>query len=420
MDYYGEKAGGSIASRVKTMVDEIKKGGEEVVKRYSAKFDNYTGPVKITREELKKSVHLVDADIKKNLDVAYARIKRFAEAQRATMKDLSFEISPGYFVGHKVLPLDTVGCYVPGGRYSHLASALMTVTTAKAAGVKTVVACTPPKTGGLSPDLMYAMYIAGADYVLQVGGVQALASMAFGLFTGKPAVMLCGPGNRWVLEAKRLLYGLVGIDMIAGPTEICVIADSSADAQVVATDIVSQAEHGPDSPCQLVTTDPKLAAQVLKLVPELIALLPAKSKKAATTSWRDYGEIFVVDTREEMCAEADHIATEHLEVHCRNLPWYHQRLKNYGSLFLGEETCVSYGDKSSGPNHVLPTQKAARYTGGLYVGMFVKTCSFQQCTREGGKTVAVATASIARAEGMEGHARSADIRLQKYGFPSKL
>jgi sulfopropanediol 3-dehydrogenase len=293
----------------------------------------------------------------------------------------------------------------------------MSVTTAKVAGVPHVIACSPShREGGIHPAILYALKLGGADAILTLGGIQAIASLAFGLFTGKPADMIVGPGNRYVAEAKRLLFGRVGIDVFAGPTEILVIADDSADAELVASDLVGQAEHGVDSPAILVTASRALAEKVLGLVPDLAAALPAGN--AASEAWRDCGEVILVDAREEAALVSDRYAPEHLEVHARDLDWWLHRLRNYGSLFLGEETTVAFGDKTSGPNHILPTKGAARYTGGLSAGKFMKTLTWQRMTPRACAEIAEVTARLSRMEGMEAHARTADDRLRKY-FPGK-
>ncbi|MGB2464830.1 MAG: histidinol dehydrogenase, partial [Candidatus Puniceispirillaceae bacterium] len=314
---------------------------------------------------------------------------------------------------------ETAGCYVPGGRYAHVASAVMSVATAKVAGVENIVACSAPHGNeGPNPAILYAMNLCGADTILSLGGVQGIAAMAFGLFTGKPVRILVGPGNRFVAEAKRTLYGRVGIDMFAGPTEIAIIADDSADAQIVAEDLVSQAEHGPDSPAWLITTSRSLADQVMAQMDKHIAALPETSRKAAEIAWRDYGEVILCDTDEEAVHISDEYAAEHLEIHTARDEWYTDNLKNYGSLFIGEETTVTYGDKCSGTNHILPTKGAAHYTGGLSVHKFMKIVTTQRMTKEANREVGQAAARISRLEGMEGHARSADVRLRKY-FPGE-
>ena len=326
-----------------------------------------------------------------------------------------FESTPGVTLGQKLVPCNVAGCYVPTGRYAHIASAYMSVVTAKAAGVKKVVACsTPYQGGGIHPYVLYAMHQAGADMILTLGGVQAIASMAYGLFTGHAADILVGPGNKFVAEAKRLLYGQVGIDVFAGPSEIAILADATADPEVVSADLVGQAEHGHESPAWLITTCEPLAHAVITRVPQLIQALPPRARDAAEAAWGDYGEVILCRTREEMINVADGYAPEHLEVHCTDLAWWLDHLSNYGSLFLGEETTVAYGDKASGPNHILPTKFAARYSAGLSVHKFLKPLTWQKMTREASCEIGALSARISRLEGMEAHARTADIRLTRY------
>ena len=333
--------------------------------------------------------------------------------------DVEIEIVPGLIAGQKSIPVNAAGCYIPGGRYSHIASAIMTVTTAKVAGCNHIVACSPPRPGvGIAPAIVYAAHVCGADTILAMGGVQAVASMTFGLFGLPKANILVGPGNQFVAEAKRILFGRVGIDMIAGPTDSLILADASADAEIVAADLVGQAEHGYNSPVWLVTDDRSLAEQVMARVPELIDTLPEVNRDNAAAAWRDYAEVILCADREEMAVTSDEYAPEHLTVQAQDLDWWLSRLSCYGSLFLGEETTVAFGDKASGTNHVLPTSGAASYTGGLSVHKYMKIVTWQRATREGSKPVAIATARISRLEGMEGHARTADIRLAKY-FPDE-
>jgi sulfopropanediol 3-dehydrogenase len=321
--------------------------------------------------------------------------------------------------GQRVIPVNVAGCYVPTGRYAHIASAYMSVATAKAAGVPMVIACSPPYQGeGIHPHVLYAMKVAGADIIMTLGGVQAIATLAYGIFTGKPADIIVGPGNKFVAEAKRMLFGKVGIDVFAGPSEVAVIADDSADPAIVASDLVGQAEHGHESPAWLFTTSEILARDVMERVPKLIAALPPTARDAAAAAWRDYGEVILCQTREEVVAVSDHYASEHLEVHAADLDWWLANLTCYGSLFLGEETTVAYGDKTSGPNHILPTKGAARYSGGLSVHKFMKTLTWQRMSRESSREIALVTARISRLEGMEAHARTADDRLAKY-FPNQ-
>ena len=362
---------------------------------------------------------MVPEKLKADIQFAHDNVRRFAEAQKATVSDFEYEIVPGLIAGQKSIPVDAAGCYVPGGRYSHIASAIMTVTTAKVAGCSHITATSPPRPGvGVPPAIVYAAHISGADTIMALGGVQGVAAMTFGLFGLPKANILVGPGNQFVAEAKRILFGRVGIDMIAGPTDSLVLADKTADPHIVATDLVSQAEHGYNSPVWLVTDDRALAEDVMSRIPALIDDLPETNRDNAFAAWRDYAEVIVCADREDMAACSDEYAPEHLTVQAQDLPWWLDRLSCYGSLFLGEETTVSYGDKASGTNHVLPTSGAAGYTGGLSVHKYMKIVTWQQATREGSKRVAEATARISRLEGMEGHARAADVRLAKY-FPGE-
>jgi sulfopropanediol 3-dehydrogenase len=404
---------------VKEMLQAIDSAGEEKVREYTETLDKYSGNVVVTPEEIAKSASSLSKQIKDDIKFAYNRVRTFAKKQLESITEFESETAPGVICGQKLIPIETAGCYVPGGRYAHVASAIMSITTARVAGVKNVVACSPPKPGeGVHPAILYTMDLCGADTILAVGGVQGIASMAFGLFTGNPADILVGPGNRFVAEAKRILYGRVGIDLFAGPTEIAIIADETADPDIVASDLVGQAEHGPDSPAWLITTSRELAEQVQSRMPGLIADLPEIQSKAAEAAWRDYGEIGLCDNREEAAQLSDQYAAEHLEVQAEDQQWWLYRLRNYGSLFLGEETTVAFGDKCSGTNHILPTKGAARYTGGLSVGKFIKTVTYQRMSREANREVAAVTARISRLEGMEAHARTGDDRLRKY-FPEE-
>lgn len=404
---------------VNDMLCEIEAGGEEIARAYGEKLDNYTGNIVVTREEIDAASKLVPSQLKDDIQFAYDRVRKFAEMQKASIKEFETELSPGLWAGQKLIPMVTAGCYVPGGRYAHVASAIMSVGTAKVAGVENVVACSAPKPGeGINPAILYTMDLCGADHILALGGVQGIAAMTMGLFTGKPANFLAGPGNRFVAEAKRSLYGRVGIDMFAGPTEIGIIADDTADAQIVAEDLVSQAEHGFDSPAWLFTNSENLANQVNDKMEGLINDLPETAKNAATIAWRDYGEIIICDTREEIVEVSDQYASEHLELQTSENQWYVDHLKSYGSLFIGEETTVTYGDKCSGTNHILPTKGAAHYTGGLSVHKFMKVVTTQRMTPEANREVGQAAARISRLEGMEAHARAADVRMAKY-FPEE-
>ncbi|MDC1399542.1 histidinol dehydrogenase [Yoonia sp.] len=404
---------------VKGILDDIEAGGDAKAMEYAAKFDKYDGAVILSDADIAAATALVPQKLKEDIQFAHDNVKRFAEAQKATVSDIEYEIVPGLIAGQKAIPVDVAGCYVPGGRYSHIASAVMTVTTAKVAGCSHISVASPPRPGvGVAPAIIYAAHISGADTIMAMGGVQGVAAMTFGLFGLPKANILVGPGNQFVAEAKRILFGRVGIDMIAGPTDSLVLADKSADPHIVATDLVSQAEHGYNSPVWLVTDDRAMAEDVMARVPVLIADLPEVNRDNAAAAWRDYAEVILCADREEMAACSDSYAPEHLTVQAEDLPWWLDRLSCYGSLFLGEETTVSYGDKASGTNHVLPTSGAASYTGGLSVHKYMKIVTWQQATREGSKRVAEATARISRLEGMEGHARAADVRLAKY-FPGE-
>ncbi|WP_371169608.1 histidinol dehydrogenase [Aliiroseovarius sp. 2305UL8-7] len=408
-----------VHETVQNILADIEAGGDKAAMEYAAKFDKYDGPVLLSAEEIEAACALVPEKLKQDIQFAHDNVKRFAEMQKSTVADVEYEVVPGLTAGQKAIPVDAAGCYVPGGRYSHVASAIMTVTTAKVAGCRHITACSPPRPDvGVAPAIVYAAHICGADKILAMGGVQGVAAMTFGLFGLPKANILVGPGNQFVAEAKRILFGRVGIDMIAGPTDSLILADETADAHIVATDLVSQAEHGYNSPVWLVTDDRALAEKVLEMVPGLIDDLPDVNRDNAKAAWRDYAEVILCADREEMAATSDDYAPEHLTVQAEDLDWWLDRLTCYGSLFLGEETTVSYGDKASGTNHVLPTSGAAGYTGGLSVHKYMKIVTWQRSTREGSKSVAEATARISRLEGMEGHARAADVRLAKY-FPDE-
>ncbi len=406
-----------VHETVKNILADIEAGGDAKAMEYAKKFDQYEGNVLLTPEDIEAACALVPEKLKRDIEFSHDNVKRFAQAQKATVSDVEVEIVPGMIAGQKAIPVDAAGCYVPGGRYSHIASAIMTVTTAKVAGCRHITACSPPRPGvGIAPAIVYAAHICGADKIMAMGGVQGVAAMTFGLFGLPKANILVGPGNQFVAEAKRILFGRVGIDMIAGPTDSLILADKTADAHIVATDLVSQAEHGYNSPVWLVTDNRALAEKVMELVPGMIADLPDVNSQNAAAAWRDYAEVILCSDREEMAACSDDYAPEHLTVQAEDLDWWLNRLTCYGSLFLGEETTVSYGDKATGTNHVLPTSGAASYTGGLSVHKYMKIVTWQRATREGSRAIAEATARISRLEGMEGHARAADVRLAKY-FP---
>jgi len=403
-------------TNVQKILNDLEIRREKGIKEISKKFDKYEGEVIVSKEKIEKASRKVDQKTKDDIQFAHERIKKFAEHQLKHLNNnFEVEISKGLIAGQRLIPIDTVGCYIPGGRYAHISSAIMGITPAKVAGVKTIITASPPKdSNGANPGIIYAANLCGADVILNLGGIAAIASLTYGCFGNPPVDFLVGAGNQYVAEAKRLLFGKVGIDLFAGPTEIAIIADKQAAKEIVAVDIVGQAEHGYNSPGWLITTDKSVANYVMKRIPELIRELPDGPRDSAEPAWRDFGEVVLCDTNEEMATVSDKYAPEHLEVHAENLDWWLKRLKNYGSLFLGEETTVAYGDKCSGPNHILPTKGAGRYTGGLYVGKFIKCLTFQRMNRESTKTIGATTSRLARAEGMEAHARIADIRLKKY------
>lgn len=404
-----------VRAAVEAMLHEIERDGDAAAIRFARDLDQWQGEIIVSPEVRAKAATLVPEKLKADIRFAHRNIRRFAEAQRATITDCEIEILPGLLAGQRQIPVSSAGCYVPGGRYSHIASAIMTITTAKVAGVPMITACSPPRPGaGIPPAILFAMDTCGADVILNLGGVQGVAAMANGLFGLPKADILVGPGNQYVAEAKRILYGQVGIDMFAGPTDSMVIADHTADPQLVAWDLVGQAEHGYNSPVWLVTTDRALAEAVMALVPAMIDDLPELNATNARAAWADCAEVMLCASAEEMAAVADDYAPEHLHVQAADLDWWLNRLTCYGSLFLGEETTVAFGDKCSGPNHVLPTSGAGRYTGGLSVHKFMKTVTWQRATRAASRELAIATARISRLEGMEGHARSADVRLAKF------
>lgn len=408
-----------VRASVAAMLTEIEQGREATAQRYAGELDGWDGEIVVSDETIAAAERAIPVKLKDDIRFAHDNIRRFAEAQRAAIRDVDIEVSPGLRAGHKTLPLASAGCYAPGGRYAHIASAIMSVTTAKVAGVDHIVAASPPRSrAGIHPAALYAFKLCGANRILSLGGVQAIAAMTFGLFGNPPVDILVGPGNQYVAEAKRILYGRVAIDMFAGPTESLIIADATADAEIVAADLIGQAEHGYNSPVWLIALDRGLAERVIALAPEIIERLPEPNRRNAFEAWRDYAEVTLADSREDAAELSDQYASEHLHVQCADLDWWHAHLKNYGSLFLGEATTVAFGDKVSGPNHILPTKAAARYTGGLSVGKFLKTVTWQRMTREANRSIAPVAARISRMEGMEGHARTSDVRLAKW-FPGE-
>jgi len=402
---------------VESILRDIEANGESAVRKYADQFDGWAGEFAVTDEELRRKTAELPVRAKDDIRFAHDQVRMFALEQKASMREFEIEVSPGLTLGQRLIPCNCAGCYVPGGRFPHVASAIMSVATAKAAGVPFVIACSPPRDAqGIPPAVLYAMSISGADHIFTLCGIQAIAAMAYGVLVDRPADIIVGPGNKYVVEAKRILYGRVGIDVLAGPTEILILADRAADPDLVATDMVSQAEHGVDSPVWLVTDSRDLAGAVLERIPKVIADLPEPD--VAEAAWGNYGEVILCATREEMVEVSNSYAAEHLHVQANDPDWWLGRLRNYGSLFLGEECTVSYGDKASGTNHILPTNKAARYGGGLSVAKFIKGVTYQRMTREANRTLAPVVARISRLEGMEGHALAADARLRKY-FPSE-
>jgi sulfopropanediol 3-dehydrogenase len=408
-----------VSSSVARMLKELEAGREECARKLTRELDRWDGEIVVTAAMRAEAARRVPRQLREDIQTSHDNVRRFAMAQREAIRDTEIEVLPGLIAGHRNIPVETAGCYVPGGRYAHIASAIMSVTTAKAAGVDHVIACSPPLSAtGIHPATLYALELCGADVILNLGGVQGIAALAFGLFGNRGADILVGPGNQYVAEAKRALFGRVAIDMFAGPTESAIIVDSSVDVDIAAADLVGQAEHGHNSPVWLISLDRDAAMQIMGRVRTFIEALPDPNRSSAASAWRDYAEVVVADSREEAAALSDLYAPEHLQILCEEVDWWHGTLRNYGSLFLGAETTVAFGDKVSGPNHILPTMHAARYTGGLSVGKFLKTVTWQRMTREASRRIAPICARISRAEGMEGHARSADIRLQRW-FPGE-
>ena len=401
-----------VRQTVEDILSAVQKRGDAAVREYSQQFDKWT-PKKLSKADTEAIMAKVSPGTLSDIKFAQAQIRNFAEHQRAAIRDIEVETLPGVKLGHKNIPVASVGCYVPGGRYPMVASAHMSIVTARSAGVQRIVACTPPNQGEPHAETIAAMVLGGADEIHVIGGVQAIAAMALGTETIRPVDMLCGPGNAYVAEAKRQLFGKVGIDLFAGPTEILVVADDTADVEMIATDLLGQAEHGPTSPATLITTCPDLAKNISAEIERQLTRLPTAD--VAGVAWRDYGEIILVESLEEAVQEADRVAAEHVEILTRNPRFFLERMRNYGALFLGPETNVSYGDKVIGTNHTLPTLGAARYTGGLWVGKFLKTCTYQEITREASVQVGEYCSRLCAIERFWGHKEQADLRLRRYG-----
>lgn len=410
-----ESGQAEVTAAVQALLVQVETGGDKAVRELSNRFDKFDRDTyRLSKAEIDHCVNSLSKREREDLDFAQEQVRKFAEAQKAALLDLEVETLPGVILGHKNVPIQNVGCYVPGGKYPLLASAHMTVLTARVAGCERVITCAPPFQGKISEKIVAAQALAGADEIYCLGGVQAIAAMAYGTETIAPVDMLAGPGNAYVAEAKRLLFGKVGIDLFAGPTETLVIADDSVDGEIVATDLLGQAEHGVNSPAVLITNSEKLARDTLAEIERLLKILPTAA--IAAKAWEDFGEIIVCDTLDEMVAEADHLASEHVQVMTRDPAYFLDNMKNYGALFLGVRTNVSFGDKVIGTNHTLPTNKAARYTGGLWVGKFLKTCTYQRIeTDQASALIGQYGSRLCMMEGFAGHAEQSNIRVRRYG-----
>jgi sulfopropanediol 3-dehydrogenase len=404
-----------VRETVEGILAQVDERKDAAIRELSEKFDKWSPKdFRLNAQEIERAISQVPRRDLDDIKFAQAQVRNFAQKQRETMKDLEVETLPGVVLGHRHIPVNSIGCYVPGGRYPMVASAHMSIVTAKVAGVKRIIACAPPFKGGPHPAIVAAMHFGGADDIYVLGGVQAVAAMALGTETIKPVDMIVGPGNAYVAEAKRQLFGRVGIDLLAGPTETLIIADDSVDGEICATDLLGQAEHGPTSPAVLITNSEKLARETMKEVERLLSILPTAD--AAGQAWKDYGEVIVCDNEAEMIAEADRVASEHVQVMTRDPDVFLNGMKNYGSLFLGPRTNVAYGDKVIGTNHTLPTKKNARFTGGLWVGKFIKTCTYQKVlTDEASAMIGEYCSRLCILEGFSGHAEQANIRVRRYG-----
>jgi sulfopropanediol 3-dehydrogenase len=407
----------NVQNTVAGILNDVRQRGDAAVRELSTRFDKWSPEhFRLSPAEIDDIIGSLPTQVIDDIKFAQAQVRRFAEAQLASMHDVEVETLPGVILGHRNIPINNVGCYIPGGRYPMVASAHMSIVTARVAGVKRIVACTPPQQGKIPAATVAAMALAGADEIYVLGGVQAIAAMAIGVEWMAPVDMLVGPGNAYVAEAKRQLFGAVGIDLLAGPTEVLVVADETADAEMVATDLLGQAEHGPTSPAILITTSEQLANETLVEIERQLQVLPTAD--IASVSWRDYGEIILVENQEEALQEADRIASEHVEILTADPDYFLKNMSNYGALFLGPETNVAYGDKVIGTNHTLPTRLAARYTGGLWVGKFIKTVTYQRCTPEASAMIGEYGSRLCDLEGFMGHKAQADLRVRRYGTPT--
>jgi sulfopropanediol 3-dehydrogenase len=408
-------ADAKVRATVEAILSDIEARGEAAVRDLSQKFDNWAPEsFRLSPAEVERAIAKVAKRDLDDIRFAQAQVRNFAEKQKETLRDLDVETLPGVVLGHRHIPVNSIGCYVPGGRYPMVASAHMSIVTARVAGVKRIIACAPPFQGGPHPAIVAAMHFGGADEIYVLGGVQAIGAMALGAGDISPVDMLVGPGNAYVAEAKRQLFGRVGIDLLAGPTETLIIADDSVDGEMCATDLLGQAEHGPTSPAVMITNSEKLARDTMREIERLLKILP--SADLAGTAWEDFGEVIVCDDEDEMVREADRVASEHVQVMTRDPDYFLTNMKNYGSLFLGARTNVAYGDKVIGTNHTLPTKKAARYTGGLWVGKFMKTCTYQKVvTDEASALVGEYCSRLCILEGFFAHAEQANIRVRRYG-----
>ncbi len=410
-----EAADAKVRATVEGILDKVKANGDAAIRELSKQFDKWEPQsFRLSPQDIEKAIAQVSKRDLEDIKFAQAQVRNFAQKQRDSMKDIEVETLPGVVLGHKHIPVNAIGCYVPGGRYPMVASAHMSIVTAKVAGVKRIIACAPPFKGGPHPAIVAAMHFGGADEIYVLGGVQAVATMALGTQTIQPVDMIVGPGNAYVAEAKRQLFGRVGIDLLAGPTETLIIADDSVDGEICATDLLGQAEHGPTSPAVLITNSEKLAKDTMQEVERLLKILPTAD--AASQAWKDCGEVIVCDSYDEMVVEADKVASEHVQVMTKDPDFFLNKMSNYGALFLGPRTNVAYGDKVIGTNHTLPTKKNARFTGGLWVGKFLKTCTYQKVlTDQASAMIGEYCSRLCILEGFSGHAEQANIRVRRYG-----